>query len=264
MKFAVVRGSKRGVFDTYEEVKAAGGHRTEGVYKKMRAEDAQAWYERSLQLPLLICPGAYVVYVASACYDVTQDKDVYAAVGVSYNGGQRAYAYPANTCAADLDFLILLDVLKTLPFAHAKLSIFTSSKRIAYGLNYNLPYWPKHEFGDRKEEPRHLWAELRRMIADRAQAGQTVAFDWADDARGNHAHKAVLTCCVLQNRRGAYGFGRYVRREQCIAWVLCAKRARFHPDIRRLIARTLFNIEAWDATIGIPFIRDAAAEAPPK
>lgn len=237
--FVVVEGPKTGIFEAFDDFTASLS-----VYKQFNNRDAAVdWFERALQCPSLHDPAALEIHTSGRNYDVSQDKDHYAAVAVYFRfDAMRSFCVSANRdaeYASVLDFVAFLKALEIAP-PTVPLRIVTDSKRIAYGINYGLREWPKHDLNANTQPV--LWERIEANLALRREEGQVVAVTFRREA--NRAFKQATDCCHQQMNSGARWISPHVRilRSQCDAWSLCALRLGKLPrDLRRMIARYVWR-----------------------
>lgn len=237
--FVVVEGPQTGIFEAYDDFTASLS-----IYKQFNnCNAALAWFERALQRPSLFNPAALEIHTSGRNYDVSQDKDHYAAVAVYFGRGDaRNLCLSANRdadYARVLDFMAFLKALELAPL-NVPLRIITDSKRIAYGINYGLREWPKHDLNANTQPV--LWERIEANLALRSEERQVVAVDFQRDK--NRAFQQATDCCREQMNSGSRWMPPWVRilRTQCDAWSLCAIRMGKLPrDLRRLIARFVWR-----------------------
>jgi hypothetical protein len=117
------------------------------------------------------------------------------------------------------------------------LRMYTDSKQIAYGINYGLKEWPKHDFNANMKPA--LWAQIVSLMAYRADLGQIITVDY--EQKQNAAYMQTTTCCHAQSN-GKIEYPKFaIARAQCITWILCANRLGFHRDVKRVIAKLVWG-----------------------
>lgn len=238
--FVVVEGPETGIFPAYNSIWKWDGW----VYKQFRNKnDACEWFDRSLRLPSLRDISACEIHTSGRCSDVTQDKDWYAAVAVYFGpDDKRTFCKQANTNSYHtewLPFAAFVDALNVAPIDQP-LRIFTDSKRIAYGLNYGLKTWSKHDL-DFTFSSSIWWQKINELLTHRREEMQQVIAIAYKKEKTNIAFEMVERCCGLQNRGEIPNFTSVFIQEQCRTWMLCAKRiTRLNIDVIRKIARLLW------------------------
>lgn len=251
--FVVVRGPITGIFNTWHEVEKHKLHLKGCVYKKFNhTKNALDWYESSLKISPIDHPDNIKVHLGYYNGDITQDKDRVCVVAAKFlhpTYKHLDFCVPGNMFCKNVQYHLVTRVLELMP-DNVPISTIINSYRIAYHLNYGLNAWPARTLDFNYTDPNIAW--LKREIDKRT--GST-AIDWADSEFGNRAHKEAISQAMKHYRRGI-SFYRCIRKREAITWILIAKRVGVVPDIRRKIARMLYNrcINVNDPTNSIPFL----------
>ena len=177
--FVVVRGRQIGFFSTYEDVKPLV-YGCDGVYKSFsRRQEAEAWFEKALQLPLN--PHATEIHISSRHYDLTQDKDWVEGVSIYFGRGNKL-----NFCAPKHlgNLKVFIKAIERAP-KDVPLRIITDSKTLAFGFNYGMKSWPKHEFIV-SAETQSTWDRINALVGSRI-----VAIDYSKEQ--NSAYEFART-----------------------------------------------------------------------
>lgn len=231
--YVIVYGPGLGFYKTFDDLKKARGHVKGSVYKRFaRADEAITWFESALALPSL--PYAPRVELSVRCYDVTQERDTYAAVSIYYgHGDERNITAQANTKTDTLDmyFVLLTRILDNTP--EFPIRITCDSYHIVYGINYGLWNWPKHDFCS---PPTLGFMNLRDRIK-----GNGIELIWSDTTT---ARKLVESNCEMQYSNEIPSFYTLWKKacyKQCITWLMCARRLNINKDISKVIGLYLLH-----------------------
>ena len=250
--FVVVKGPVTGIFASYDEFSKVGT-----VYKKFfkrQKAEALAWYERSLTLPKIDKNiSSLTIHTSGRHYDVSQDKDWYAAVAVVFKNDDlnQSFCLSANrNCeqSHELDFVAFIKALE-IARTDIPLRMYTDSKRIAFGINYGLKEWPKHDFNANTKPV--LWTRIESLMAYRADLGQVISVEY--EQKANIAYFQATQLCTNQCHDRSLDPIKRITRNQCIMWILCAKKLGILRDIRIFIAKLVWTTTAYNTNINIQY-----------
>lgn len=234
--FVIVRGKVTGLFKTYKEVTDLGGNDRFSVFKKFNTRSsALSWYNAIIARPIVYRKNAIVIEIAFRHYDVSQERDYGCAVSMYFSDhDKRNFTKPVNEhfllCTkANMDGLLFIEALKHIPIGREG-GILTNCKRLAYGINYGLWNWPKHDIVS--PPPPGVFLECYKACMDRK-----IAVDWGE----KKAYDSCTSKCVALSEHKT-SFKKEKRREakkEALVWMLCAKRLGIIKDIARLIAQKI-------------------------
>ena len=180
--FVVLEGVNHGLYTNFEDVKRIDGHKKGHLYKKFaRSADAVNWYRSATDLPRYSNPNA-IVYLSGCCYDVTQDKDVFAAVCCMSNR-ITSFCKPANWLfnSNTLSYALLEKVLLSIPTDLQKVRLVIDCPQLAFGIKYGLWAYPKMDI---MSPPTEQASKLYQRI-------QQQKMEVAHCIEGNSARKLV-------------------------------------------------------------------------
>jgi hypothetical protein len=241
--FAVVKGTTTGLFSTYEEVKQIKAHLKGGVWCRFSNKlQALNWLEQSLNNPSYNGSVGTEIHLSGRCYDVTQEHDTYAAVAMQY------VTFPFKTICAqarvsptdDLNMELFRRVLEGIPSDASRIKIVSDNYKIVYGCNYGLWAWPKHTIsGPVTEKEKYVFNQVKQ---------RKIQLLWSDE-KSNRARALATDCCYSQYIVKIPHFRPKYVRDQCVMWIICAKRLGVNPDIRRKIAKIVFKAQTVNENI---------------
>ena len=238
--FAVVRGRDTGLFSTYEEVKTLVNG-VDGVYNTFRSKElAKEWFFSSFNRPLFNNPHAMTIHVGSADYDVSQDKDLYAgkAIIFGYNDPRNIIQRVTERTGRELlSFNTFIQMLEIAPM-DVPIRVYTDCKVIAFGINYGMRDYPKHELV-RHTRQLDKWARIDQLLAARISP---MSIDYS--ASQNQAHSVVIRICEDQNNGNFKRRHNEYAKKQCTTWSLCAFRIGktvVNHDTRKLISKRIWR-----------------------
>lgn len=238
--FVTVVGPHPGIYETWDDVKRNNGHRSGSVTRQFtKRAEAQAWYNAAQSLPAY---GACLeVHVSSRAYDVTQERDFYAAVAIWFGPEDpRNFCTQARWATFEnqprLDIAIMQRALELIPVdSFLPVRIVCDSKHIVYGCNYGLWKWPKtRELG----EPNAFEIAIRDTIKQRS-----IELVWKDSA--NMARKQAEAMCMAQYQGKCMTFERKYALTKCIVWLGCIRRlwgrSFLCRDLRKIIGKRIYR-----------------------
>lgn len=225
--FVIVRGVELGFFKTFDEVKAVGGHDKNSVYKKFRnRQEGVNWYNSCIARPSIFRKQNSInIQIAFLYYDVTQERDYGSAATMYFKeGDKRNFTKPTNMNAshADAACLIFLEIFKY--NIGSLINVLTNSKRLAYGINYGLWNWPKHDI---VSPPTALCEKCYQICIEK-----NVAIDWYEGRALEQCHSM---CRRVSNDHTL--FKKYKAIEQALTWMMCAKQLNICKDVARIIGK---------------------------
>jgi ribonuclease HI len=165
--YAVAKGKKRGLFDTWDDCRANIKGVSGAVFKKFQSSvDAIKWLDESPCGPTEATADMTTVYTDGACQNNQASGSARAGLGVWFghddkrNLSERVPGKQTNQRAE------LMAVIRALEQAPAEpLHVLSDSEYCVLGINYRLTGWVKDKF-DGVENP-ELWQRVQALLTAR-------------------------------------------------------------------------------------------------
>lgn len=186
-RYAVAKGRKVGVFNTWSECeRSIKGYRG-AVFKSFRsAADATRWLEEATVANVKSAKDAVVVYTDGACEN-NQSKHARAGVGVWFgNGDARNVSEPLAGKRQTNQRAELTAVIRALQIVYDQpLHVWSDSEYCVLGVQHRLHGWAAKQFVRVANDD--LWKETHALIVKRQHPFTIAHIEGHSGVRGNEA-----------------------------------------------------------------------------
>ena len=203
------------------------------VYRKFAIQsDAMNWYNQIARLPSFENHKGLLVQVSAIAH--TTGVPDHSAIAIYFgkdNPNNIVYTCLSSITRFEAELLVLEKALIMTP-RDGNVKILTSSKKLAYGLNYGMREWPSKEDTNVLSGDTAMWNYLKHLMT---HGRKPVVIEYA--RKKNAASQMVTSSCWKQKIEPKLNPDPRTLfiRLQCRMGLFCLLRMRVVGDIRRLI-----------------------------